>query len=270
MPALTYSEHLPDADLASWVVCFWQIRGVVAEGIRIPHRVLPDGCADLILDLEEARRRGGECENVVGTMSRAQLVGLGGAVDLTGVRLRPGAVAAFSGARADELLDRVLSPGDLSLPLGFSVAELADVSSFATRAQLLTAGCRKRVAARKQPDASIRYALGRWSRPEKAFPSVSVLVRDIGLSERTFERRFVAEVGLTPAHYRRLARFRSVLRLHNSGHRNWADVAAMTGFSDQSHLVREFRQFTGLTPTAWAATQADAAGFLQDGEITAL
>jgi transcriptional regulator GlxA family with amidase domain len=126
------------------------------------------------------------------------------------------------------------------------------------------------VASLAQPDPLVRHALRQWSAAERALPAVSVLTRDIGLSERTFERRFVAQVGLAPARYRRLARFRAVLRLHASGLEDWADLAAATGFSDQSHLVRDCREFTGLTPTAWAAGQVQRAGFVQDGHITAL
>ena len=81
-------------------------------------------------------------------------------------------------------------------------------------------------------------------------------------------RRFVAEVGLTPVAYRRLARLRSVLRLYARGSRGWAAIAAATGFSDQAHLVRDCRAFTGLTPTEWAASQMPGAGFLQDGAVT--
>ena len=101
-------------------------------------------------------------------------------------------------------------------------------------------------------------------------PAVSVLARDIGLSERGFERRFVAQVGLTPVRFRRLARLRAVLRLHAGGLRDWSELAAATGFSDQSHLVRDCRAFTGLTPTEWAASQEAPVGFLQDGTLTAL
>jgi AraC-like DNA-binding protein len=59
-----------------------------------------------------------------------------------------------------------------------------------------------------------------------------------------------------------------VLRLYAQGSRGWAAIAATTGFSDQAHLVRNCRAFTGLTPTEWAATQAARAGFLQDGAVT--
>jgi len=158
---------------------------------------------------------------------------------------------------------------DLPQPLRIPGPTLAECANVQSRFELLSDTCRKRLASLNNPDPIILYALSKWSRAEpSSFPTVSVLTRDIGLSERAFERRFVAHVGLTPVHYRRLSRFRGVLRLHSEGVRNWAALAAATGFSDQSHLVREFGTFAGLTPTAWAATQVGPAGFLQDGEIT--
>jgi AraC-like DNA-binding protein len=270
MAPLIYSEQRPLAALTPWVSCFWQITGAVAGGSPVSHRVLPDGCADLLFNLEVARRNGGRPGSVVGPMSSAHVVGFQGSIDLLGVRLRPGALRAFSGVRADELLDTAASITDAKLTLRVSIAELADAPTFSARTLLLSEACRRRVASLISPDASVRHALGEWARTERAFPKISVLTRDLGLSERAFERRFLAEVGLTPVRYRRLARFRSVLRLHAGGLRDWAELAATTGFSDQSHLVRDCRAFAGLTPTEWAATQASPAGFLQDGHITAL
>lgn len=258
-PSPTYTEYLPPADLAPWVACLWRIAG---RAVDVRHRVLPDGCADLLFDLEQARGQGGASSDLIGPMSIARVVELGGAVDLLGVRLRPGAIAAFGAVRANELLDAVI-PAAVSV----SAAQLAESADDAR--WLLIGALRRKAASLNQPDALVRHALARWVRADtQDFPSVSVLTRDLGLSERAFERRFVANVGLTPVAYRRLARLRSVLRLYARGSRGWASIAALTGFSDQAHLVRDCRAFTGLTPTEWAASQMPGAGFLQDGVVT--
>jgi transcriptional regulator GlxA family with amidase domain len=191
-----------------------------------------------------------------------------GAIDLLGVRLRPGVVNAFTGVPADELLDEAVPLAEMPVPLGADIPAPGEETESAV-ARLVTA-CRKRVADLDSPDRLIGHALGQWSRAERGMSAVSVLARDIGLSERAFERRFAAHVGLTPVRYRRLARLRAVLRLHARGVRDWAELAAMTGFSDQSHLVRDCRAFTGLTPAEWAASQVAGVGFLQDGRVTAL
>jgi AraC-like DNA-binding protein len=269
--SLAYTEHRPPTDIAPWIACFWQIVGKGASGDSLPHRVLPDGCADLVFDIEDARRGGGTPGNIVGPMSSANVFELRNAIEIVGVRLRPGAIAAFTGLPARCLLDSSVSLVELPQPLRISSQTLADCANLQARFELLADTCRKRLASLNKPDPVVGYALAQWSHAETSpFPSVSVLTRDIGLSERAFERRFVAHVGLTPVHYRRLSRFRGVLRLYSEGVRDWAGLAAATGFSDQSHLVRDFGAFAGLTPTAWAAAQAGPAGFLQDGEITTL
>lgn len=267
---LSYVEHKPSRELAPWVACFWEISGAVSEDVPFLHRVLPDGCADLLIDVEHARRFGGMPAELVGTMSQAQMYEMRGTVHLLGVRLRPGVVGAFSGVPGDDVLDASAPITELPRALRVNVAQLADTASFPDRASLLAEVCRARVGALDRPDPIVCHALEEWSDAERPQPAVSVLTRDIGLSERAFERRFVAQVGLTPVRYRRLARFRSVLRMHARGLRDWSALAAATGFSDQSHLVRDWRAFTGLTPTDWAASQTGRAGFLQDGHVTTL
>lgn len=269
--SLVYEEHRPPPDLSPWVACFWQITGASVDDSPVSHRVLPDGCADLLFDIGSIRHRGGTAADLIGPMSNAQVFELRGAIDLLGVRFRPGVIGALTGIPADRLLDTTAPISELPSPLRIGVAELADLENFSGQSKLLIDACRARLAALNQPDPVVRQALTRWADAESAeFPTITVLTRDLGLSERAFERRFVAQVGLTPVRYRRLARFRSVLRLHARGVRDWSVLAATTGFSDQSHLVRDCRAFSGLTPTEWAATQAGCAGFLQDGEVTTL
>jgi AraC-like DNA-binding protein len=272
MVALSYRESLPPPDLARWLACCWEIRGTVGQGSGFAHRVLPDGCADLIFDLRDAAGSAPH-GRIVGPMSRSAVIDLRAGVDLLGVRLRPGALGAFLGIAADELLDIAIPVCEAPTALRLDPVELAELPDFAMRVARLVAACRARLAALNGFDPVVARALASWGRlpaDGTGSPPVSVLVRDVGLSERAFERRFVANVGLTPVRFRRLARLRAVLRLYAGGARDWAAMAAVAGFSDQSHLVRDFQAFVGLPPTRWAQGQARNAGFLQDGQITAL
>ncbi len=85
----------------------------------------------------------------------------------------------------------------------------------------------------------------------------TVPIGDIGVAARASStyvaKRFKAVVGVTPKRLARSYRFSStVLALDVTAPIDWGDVAAGAGYFDQAHFVREFREFTGLTPTRYA------------------
>jgi AraC-like DNA-binding protein len=76
---------------------------------------------------------------------------------------------------------------------------------------------------------------------------------EVGWSHKHLITRFTQQVGLSPKAAARLVRFDRVLRrLDQPGAPGWERIAAEAGYADQPHLVREFRTFTGLAPTAFA------------------
>lgn len=83
-----------------------------------------------------------------------------------------------------------------------------------------------------------------------AAASVKRLVEQLHISERQFQRRFKETVGVTPQSYIRVARFNEAVGLIKSGqYERLTDVAHALNFYDQSHLIREIKAFSGLTPT---------------------
>ena len=76
--------------------------------------------------------------------------------------------------------------------------------------------------------------------------AVAEVARDSGWSSRTLQRQCRAVYGYGPATLRRILRFRRALRLLDEGV-GTADAAATAGFSDQPHLHREVRDFTGMS-----------------------
>jgi AraC-like DNA-binding protein len=73
------------------------------------------------------------------------------------------------------------------------------------------------------------------------------LAKEVGLSERQLERRFLSRVGIGPRRYASLRRFERAVALA-PGAPSLAHVAYRAGYADQSHFVREVRRLTGSTP----------------------
>ena len=114
------------------------------------------------------------------------------------------------------------------------------------------------------PDAALRWAVQRFD----AAPSIARVepVRPaIGWSREKFIKRFEAAVGLTPKRYCRVRRFHALLdRLARGRDADWVEVALDGGYSDQSHLNREFRAFSGLTPGAYRPVAHDHASHVAE------
>ena len=72
------------------------------------------------------------------------------------------------------------------------------------------------------------------------------------LSKKQFEREFYTLVGMNPKEYIRIARFQKALALleHKRNDINHAQIAYASGYSDQSHYIREFKRLSGYTPNS--------------------
>lgn len=77
--------------------------------------------------------------------------------------------------------------------------------------------------------------------------SISRLAQTLGLSKRSLERRFQDHIGTTPKKYARIVRLRNAI-FKRQNFSNWADVAYMAGYYDQSHMINDFQELYGMSP----------------------
>ena len=191
---------------------------------------------------------------VHGPQRRLYIVGPKPSGTAFGVSLRAGCAAAVMGVASPELTDRNVS---LETFLGRRVEELrhrlisASTPTIAFRIieTCLTACIRTPLLMHP----AIAGALASSALPQR----MSVLQRAEGCSPRHFIALFNASVGITPKHYFRIQRFNEVARCIASNRADsLAELAALTGYSDQAHLTREFREFAGVTPSRYRGQAA--------------
>lgn len=82
--------------------------------------------------------------------------------------------------------------------------------------------------------------------------SIRQLARSIGWSDRYFASCFREHIGITPKAAARQIRFTQAhQRVLTGADQSLSETAATCGYSDQSHLTREFQAFSGCSPQAW-------------------
>ena len=79
---------------------------------------------------------------------------------------------------------------------------------------------------------------------------VDAVTRHFETTPQTLITRFRERTGMTPKTFSRIERFQRIVRTKPS---SWADAAFEAGFADQPHMVREFRRFSGMTPSQYKA-----------------
>jgi AraC-like DNA-binding protein len=78
--------------------------------------------------------------------------------------------------------------------------------------------------------------------------SIATIAHRTAMSLSALERQFRATVGASPKQLSRVARLHYVCGLWDTG-RSLTEIAAEAGYTDQSHMVRDFQLFTGTSPT---------------------
>ncbi|ABG58374.1 helix-turn-helix domain-containing protein [Cytophaga hutchinsonii] len=85
---------------------------------------------------------------------------------------------------------------------------------------------------------------------------ISDLSEAVCLSERTLERNFLGEVGLSPKQFAKIIQFQSSLtKLTDANAETLTAIGLDSGFTDQSHFIRVFKQYTGQTPSQYIKNQ---------------
>jgi AraC-like DNA-binding protein len=91
------------------------------------------------------------------------------------------------------------------------------------------------------------------------------MIKKLHLTERTFQRIFKKYVGITANQYRRICQFQvSFSQLRSKGFDKLTDVAFDNGFSDQSHFIRSFKEFTKITPNDYLKSGLKGGGIDDD------
>ena len=167
-----------------------------------------------------------------------------------GVRFRPGAAYRFLPVPLDAFTDSTIAAGDL---WGGGARDLEDsLRESRTEAErivllerFLLARPRLDSAEKPRLDEAVRLLLKTRGRI-----AIEAISRRTGWSRRQLEREFLRGVGISPKVLARILRFQNALRLAGrASSASWSSIAADCGYADQSHLVRDFRELSGATPT---------------------
>ncbi len=92
--------------------------------------------------------------------------------------------------------------------------------------------------------------------------SIDELSASLCISSRALLKMFKKYVGMSPSQYRRIARFnRAAKRLLDDSDSSLTSIAYDCGYFDQSHFIKDFREFGDISPSEFLALRAHSSDF---------
>ncbi len=252
-----FDFYKPKPPLSKFVDTFWLYGGHEAEP-RTDH-ILPTGTLELVINLRQNELRFYDAERPenCARFSGAVVSGAHGRgfvpvaeAFIIGVHFKPGGAFPFLGLSAGDLADTHVDLETLWGPSARRLRErLSEAKTSAERFQLLEEALLRRLGEGVEKHYAVAAALEMFGK-NQAGPRVREAAKYLGLSQRRFIQVFKTEVGMTPKLFSRIQRFQQTRTfIQQNPSPNWAALALDLGYFDQSHLIREFLEFSGFSPT---------------------
>lgn len=246
--AVSYVELLPCPALQPYIYCYWQLKTNVPAVEPFPYRVVADGCIDIFFEPGNAAETW-----VMGISDAYTEFPLTGDFHYAGIRFLPGIFPQLFRIPADTLTGRTEHLDTIDPHLTRQLAQrCAGILLPEAMGILLDEIFGELIAGKTfRPDGRFYDALDLILRHNGAIQ----LEKEVqtGISPRQLRRMFAQYVGDTPKAFSSIVRFQRILQAKPSSrcireNKLFFDA----GYYDQSHFIREFRRFYGLTPgQAW-------------------
>lgn len=241
-----YREHAVDPRLEPFVACYWTHD--VTSARKQSHPVLPDGCIDILFESRS------ETLIVVGTMTKTLWVEHRGPTQFVGARFKAGGAVPFLRERADVFTDDTVEAAAVLGSAGLELEEqLLAGASIKERVRVLERFLIQRLERTAiAVDPRIEWSTSRLVRDSGC--RIDSLATSLGMSRQYVRRLFLEHTGLSPKAFARVARLKKLVAAMPSIP-HLAEAALASGYADQSHMTREFKELVGVTPAAFLANR---------------
>jgi AraC-like DNA-binding protein len=166
--------------------------------------------------------------------------------------LYPNALTSLFGINASELTDGSMELPFLKQAKVYNLQEqLLNTPMLNLRLDLLNNFIEKLTDNVISIDSKTEFAI-KIINKSKGQISLQNIQRELGITERTLQRIFDTNIGISPKIYSRVCQFQSAFqKINQNQFSKLSDIAYENEFADQSHFTRVFKEFTNLTPTAY-------------------
>ena len=248
-----YRSFEPAQPLLPYVECYWSWH--IEPDDHALDDILPDAAPEFIVHFASipfVQNEAGEWRQhyrafLYCAAYKALRLSVRMPMSLFAIRFRPWGVGRFSKESMANMLDRPVLPSHSLNELGDGlVTGLSSVKSDSDRVEVANRILEKALQSPSLIENRLKMLL---DAADGGTCSSTEMAQKLSMSDRSFSRLWSEVVGIQPRKFIQLMRFHNALQMINAGTK-LAKVATDCGYSDQSHMARQFKAISGLPPSS--------------------
>ena len=258
---MDYQVHPPSPDLQYFVKCFWTLEDE-ARGEVLPQRVVPDGCMELIIhygDLYQQFLPDGTIiiqprSFIFGQITSYIEIAPTGRSGIVASRFLPEGLAPLLNVPVASLENKAVALVEI---FGAKAQALEDkvlmASSQSERIQFIQDFLLEQLCEQRSIDSITKSCVDAIVQSQGQI-GMTDLAGQVNSNRRRIERRFNTIIGMSPKQLSRVVRLQATMKmLEQKQFSNLTTLALENGYYDQAHFIKDFREFTGVTPGSFFA-----------------
>ncbi len=253
---MIYHTFAPCPELEPLIRCYWTLE---SPGEDPPQKqtIVPDGCMEMIFHYGDLYRQytggGGSIIQprcfVIGQLTRPLEIAPTGTTGIFSARFHPNGFAPFAAIPVRDMENSAVSMEQLFGAAGPDIEnKILNAKAAPERIALLEAFLLDLLTSTDTIDRVIQSTVETLLTANGQL-TIAELSRQVNINRRQLERKFASAIGLSPKQLSKTVRLQSTLKmLLNKEFTSLTTLAYEGDYYDQAHFIKDFREFTGLTP----------------------
>ncbi|MBX2965285.1 MAG: helix-turn-helix transcriptional regulator [Cyclobacteriaceae bacterium] len=258
---MNYQTFQPQENLSAFVKCYWILEGD-SQAISGKQRIVPDGCMEMIFHYGDLYRQYLPNGNsivqprcfVFGQISTSLDIEPTGDTGIFSVRFLPDGFTPFSALPLGTMENRAVPLQELFGEEGLELEKkMLQTQTVEERIKILETFLLNRLASPEAADRVVKSSVEVILNLNGNL-SVDELSRQVNVNRRQLERKFSSIIGLSPKQLSKMIRLQATLKMLMNGEYTSLTAIAHEGeYYDQAHFIKDFKEFTGLSPRQFYA-----------------
>jgi len=258
---MNYQVYDPTPTLQPFVKCFWTLED---KSWKKPNkqRVIPDGCMEMIIHYGDLYNQYFEDGSHI-TQPRSFIFGQitsyieiapTGTTGLVAARFLPEGLISFLPIPISSLENKAVSLEKIFGAKGKMLEETIVSASDNTQRIKLIEEFLMEILKEPQVIDTITRACVEEIFQSQGQAAVIKLAQKVNINRRNMERRFAAAIGMSPKQLSKVVRLQAAVKmLGQKKIGSLTSLALENGYYDQAHFIKDFKEFTGVSPKLFFA-----------------